>query len=223
MMSVTDVTTPEAAVPTAEDALRALGESVAKALPGVVGSVVAFGELTVEVEAAHLPDALRTLRDDPAFGFVSFIDLCGADYPGREKRFDVVVHLLSPRHNRRIRVKAQTDESTPVPTSIPVFPAANWFEREAYDLYGILFEGHPDLRRLLTDYGFQGHPLRKDFPLTGFVELRYDDELKRVVYEPVKLMQEYRSFDFLSPWEGMDSAIPGDEKAGVARDKDAKP
>jgi NADH-quinone oxidoreductase subunit C len=214
MMSVTDVTTPEAAVPTAEDALRALGESIAKALPGaVVGSVVAFGELTVEVEAARLPDALRTLRDDPAFGFVSFIDLCGADYPGREKRFDVVVHLLSPRHNRRIRVKAQTDEMTPVPTSIPVFPAANWFEREAYDLYGILFSGHPDLRRILTDYGFEGHPLRKDFPLTGFVEVRYDDEQKRVVYEPVRLPQEFRQFDFLSPWEGTDYVLPGDEKA----------
>ncbi len=122
-----------------------------------------------------------------------------------------------------IRDSIKTDEASPVPSIVGVFPAANWFEREAYDLYGILFEGHPDLRRLLTDYGFQGHPLRKDFPLTGFVELRYDDELKRVVYEPVKLMQEYRSFDFLSPWEGMDSAIPGDEKAGVARDKDAKP
>jgi NADH-quinone oxidoreductase subunit C len=213
-MSVTDVATPEAAVPTADDALRALGESIAMALPGaVLGSVVAFGELTVDVQADRLPDALRTLRDDPALGFVSFIDLCGVDYPGREKRFDVVVHLLSPRHNRRIRVKAQTDESTPVPTSIPVFPAANWFEREAYDLYGILFSGHPDLRRILTDYGFEGHPLRKDFPLTGFVEVRYDDEQKRVVYEPVRLPQEFRQFDFLSPWEGTDYVLPGDEKA----------
>lgn len=138
----------------------------------------------------------------------------------------MVYHLLSPWHNRRIRVRVTTDEETPVPSVVGVFPAANWFEREAYDLYGILFSGHPDLRRLLTDYGFEGHPLRKDFPLTGFVELRYDDELKRVVYEPVKLMQEYRSFDFLSPWEGMDTAIPGDEKAGEApraSDKDAKP
>ena len=128
-------------------------------------------------------------------------------------------------HNRRLRLRVfAPDDAFPVLSSVvDLWPVANWFEREAYDLYGILFEGHPDLRRLLTDYGFQGHPLRKDFPLTGFVELRYDDELKRVVYEPVKLMQEYRSFDFLSPWEGMDSAIPGDEKAGVARDKDAKP
>ncbi|MFO1152019.1 MAG: NADH-quinone oxidoreductase subunit C [Alsobacter sp.] len=213
-MSVTDVTPSEAAVPSADDALRALGDSIAKAVPGgVVGSGVAFGELTIEVEAARLPETLRILRDDPAFGFVSFIDLCGADYPGRERRFDVVVHLLSPRHNRRIRVKARTDEMTPVPTSIPVFPAANWFEREAYDLYGILFSGHPDLRRILTDYGFEGHPLRKDFPLTGFVEVRYDDEQKRVVYEPVRLPQEFRQFDFLSPWEGTDYVLPGDEKA----------
>jgi NADH-quinone oxidoreductase subunit C len=213
-MSVTDVPAPEAAAPTADDVLRELGESISGALPGaVIGSTVAFGELTIEAEAARLPDVLRTLRDDPAFGFVSFIDLCGADYPGREKRFDVIVHLLSPRHNRRIRVKAQTDEMTPVPTSIPVFPAANWFEREAYDLYGILFSGHPDLRRILTDYGFEGHPLRKDFPLTGFVEVRYDDEQKRVVYEPVRLPQEFRQFDFLSPWEGTDYVLPGDEKA----------
>ena len=137
----------------------------------------------------------------------------------------MVYHLLSPWQNRRIRVRVKTDEATPVPSAVTVFPAANWFEREAYDLYGILFSGHPDLRRILTDYGFEGHPLRKDFPLTGFVELRYDDELKRVVYEPVKLMQEFRSFDFLSPWEGMDTAIPGDEKAGEAKrpEKDAKP
>jgi NADH-quinone oxidoreductase subunit C len=151
------------------------------------------------------------------------IDICGVDYPDREQRFNVVYHLLSPWLNHRIRVRIATDETKPVPSVIALFPCANWFEREAYDLYGILFEGHPDLRRLLTDYGFQGHPLRKDFPLTGFVELRYDDELKRVVYEPVKLQQEYRSFDFLSPWEGMDTAIPGDEKAGEAPDKNEAP
>jgi NADH-quinone oxidoreductase subunit C len=153
------------------------------------------------------------LRDDPACRFISFIDLCGADYPGREKRFDVVYHLLSPVHNTRIRIKAETDETTLVPSIVDVFPAANWFEREAYDLYGILFSGHPDLRRILTDYGFDGHPLRKDFPMTGFVEVRYDDEQKRVVYEPVKLQQEFRNFDFLSPWEGTDYVLPGDEKA----------
>ena len=159
---------------------------------------------------------IEILRDDPHCRFGCLIDICGVDYPEREKRFDIVYHLLEPlaepshprahqRPTRRRRCRARS-----------LFPAANWFEREAYDLYGILFSGHPDLRRLLTDYGFEGHPLRKDFPLTGFVELRYDDELKRVVYEPVKLMQEYRSFDFLSPWEGMDTAIPGDEKAGEA-------
>jgi NADH-quinone oxidoreductase subunit C len=167
--------------------------------------------------------ALTTLRDDPAFLFEVLIDICGVDYPEREERFDVVYHLLSPWLNHRLRVRVKTDAAHPVPSLIGLFPAADWFEREAYDLYGILFSGHPDLRRLLTDYGFQGHPLRKDFPLTGFVELRYDDELKRVVYEPVKLMQEYRSFDFLSPWEGMDTAIPGDEKAGDADSRNGEP
>ena len=147
---------------------------------------------------------------------MSIIDICGADYPQREKRFDVVYHLLSPRQNKRIRVKVETDEETPVPSVVSVYPGADWFEREAYDLYGILFSGHPDLRRLLTDYGFEGHPLRKDFPLTGFVEVRYDDEAKRVVYEPVELKQEFRNFDFMSPWEGTDYVLPGDEKAGKA-------
>ena len=156
---------------------------------------------------------LTFLRDDPQCQFISFIDICGADYPQREKRFDVVYHLLSPRQNMRIRVKVETDEDTPVPSVTGVFPGADWFEREAYDLYGILFSGHPDLRRLLTDYGFEGHPLRKDFPLTGFVEVRYDDEAKRVVYEPVELKQEFRIFDFMSPWEGTDYVLPGDEKA----------
>jgi NADH-quinone oxidoreductase subunit C len=189
----------------------------------LLASQVTLGELAIEVERDAIPHVIQLLRDDQLCRFGSLIDICGVDYPEREERFDVVYHLLSPWLNHRIRVRARTDAAHPVPSIVGVFPAANWFEREAYDLYGILFEGHPDLRRLLTDYGFQGHPLRKDFPLTGFVELRYDDELKRVVYEPVKLMQDYRSFDFLSPWEGMDSAIPGDEKAGEARDKDREP
>jgi NADH-quinone oxidoreductase subunit C len=194
--------------------------------PALIASEVALGEVSVEVDREQLVPTLEFLRDNPNCRFDCLIDICGVDYPQRERRFDVVYHLLSPWHNRRIRMRVKTDEATPVPSAVGVFPAANWFEREAYDLYGILFSGHPDLRRLLTDYGFEGHPLRKDFPLTGFVELRYDDELKRVAYEPVKLMQEYRSFDFLSPWEGMDTAIPGDEKAGEAPlpvDEDAKP
>ena len=156
---------------------------------------------------------VRFLRDDPRLAFINLTDVCGVDWPQREKRFDVVYHFLSPRQNMRIRVKVATDEATPVPSITPVFPGADWFEREAYDFYGILFTGHPDLRRILTDYGFEGHPLRKDFPLTGYVEVRYDDEQKRVVYEPVKLAQEFRDFDFLSPWEGTDYVLPGDEKA----------
>lgn len=176
-------------------------------------SVVAYGELTITVEPDDLIGVLNFLRRDAQCQFASFIDASGADYPSRAKRFDVVYHLLSPRQNQRIRVKINTDEETPVPSATDVFPGADWFEREAYDLYGILFTGHPDLRRLLTDYGFEGHPLRKDFPLTGFVEVRYDDEAKRVVYEPVELKQEFRSFDFMSPWEGTDYVLPGDEKA----------
>jgi NADH-quinone oxidoreductase subunit C len=191
-----------------------LGDEVRAALgEAVQDSVIAYGELTILVEASRIVEVVSRLCDDPALRFVSFIDLCGADYPGREKRFDVVYHLLSPYKNRRIRIKIETDEVTPVPSIIDVFPAANWFEREAYDLYGILFSGHPDLRRILTDYGFEGHPLRKDFPLTGFVEVRYDEEQGRVVNEPVKLQQEFRNFDFLSPWEGTDYVLPGDEKA----------
>jgi NADH-quinone oxidoreductase subunit C len=194
------------------EALQALGERIAAAHPGAMPSV-RFGELTVEIEAAKIVTVLNYLRTDPECRFVCFIDICGADYPEREKRFDVVYHLLSPYKNHRIRVKVQTDERTPVPSAVSVFPAADWFEREAYDLYGILFSDHPDLRRILTDYGFSGHPLRKDFPLTGLVEVRYDDEVKRVVYEPVKLVQEFRSFDYLSPWEGTEYVLPGDEKA----------
>lgn len=174
---------------------------------------IAAGELTLVVEAGAIATVLTTLRDNSAFRFEVLIDICGVDWPAREKRFEVVYHLLSPRLNQRVRVKLDADEDTAVPSVIGVFPAANWYEREAYDMYGILFTGHPDLRRLLTDYGFQGHPLRKDFPLTGYVEVRYDDEAKRVVYEPVKLVQEFRSFDFESPWEGAHTILPGDEKA----------
>lgn len=172
-----------------------------------------FGELTVTVARDDIVKAMTTLRDDPAFLFEVLIDICGVDYPARPERFDVVYHLLSPRRNLRLRVKVTTDEDHPVPSLVDVFPAANWFEREAYDMYGILFSGHPDLRRLLTDYGFEGYPLRKDFPLTGYVEVRYDDAQKRVVYEPVRLNQEFRSFDFESPWEGTNYVLPGDEKA----------
>ena len=174
---------------------------------------MSFGELTLHAESASINDVLTFLRDDVECKFVCFIDICGADYPTREKRFDVVYHLLSPTKNTRIRVKVQADEETQVPSAISVFPAANWYERETFDLYGILFSGHPDLRRILTDYGFSGHPLRKDFPVTGHVEVRYDDEAKRVVYEPVKLVQEFRQFDYLSPWEGTEYVLPGDEKA----------
>lgn len=194
--------------------LDALSGSVSSALgSAIVKSSIAFGELTVVVSRDEIVKVLTTLRDDPALQFEILIDICGVDYPERSERFDVVYHLLSPRKNHRIRVKLTTDEHTPVASAIPVFPAANWYERETYDMYGILFSGHPDLRRLLTDYGFQGFPLRKDFPLTGYVEVRYDDEKKRVVYEPVKLTQDFRKFDFESPWEGVDYVLPGDEKA----------
>ena len=198
-----------------DDALNELGAYLADRLgPALVSSQVALGELSIEVDREQLIPTLEFLRDDPNCRFGCLIDICGVDYPDREQRFDVVYHLLSPWHNRRLRVRVKTNGETPVPSAVSVFPAANWFEREAYDLYGILFSGHPDLRRLLTDYGFEGYPLRKDFPLTGFVEVRYDDQEKRVVYEPVRLNQEFRKFDFLSPWEGADyPVLPGDEKA----------
>ncbi len=197
-----------------EVGLKEIGEAIAAAQPAAVsGWGIAFGELTVTAHAAEIVDLVRFLRDDPRFGFINVTDVCGVDWPQREQRFDIVYHLLSPRQNMRIRVKVTTDAATPVPSITSVFPGADWFEREAYDLYGILFTGHPDLRRILTDYGFDGHPMRKDFPLTGFVEVRYDDERKRVVYEPVKLAQQFRDFDFLSPWEGTEYALPGDEKA----------
>ena len=197
-----------------DEGLKELGEHVAGKLErAVAGWEISYGELNVSVVRDQIIPALKFLRDDARCHFACLIDICGVDYPEREHRFDVVYHLLSPRQNTRIRLKTETDATTAVPSAVDVFPAANWFEREAFDLYGILFAGHPDLRRLLTDYGFQGHPLRKDFPLTGYVEVRYDDEAKRVVYEPVKLAQEFRSFDFLSPWEGADYILPGDEKA----------
>jgi NADH-quinone oxidoreductase subunit C len=196
------------------EAMNDLAEYLKEKLGARVESaVVAYGELTLNVAAGDIVEILTFLKRDVQCQFISIIDVCGADYPARLRRFDVVYHLLSPRQNIRIRVKVQTDEDTPVPSVTSVYPGADWFEREAYDLYGILFTGHPDLRRLLTDYGFEGHPLRKDFPLTGFVEVRYDDEVKRVVYEPVELKQEFRNFDFLSPWEGTDYVLPGDEKA----------
>lgn len=204
--------------PLTEDALAALGNEIVTSSTGAVaGAHVAYGELTLTGPANRIVEALTALRDQ--FGFHQLIDLCGVDYPDRAQRFDVVYHLLSPSKNLRVRVKVMTDENTPVPSICGVFPGANWFEREAYDLYGILFTGHPELRRLLTDYGFEGHPLRKDFPLTGFVEVRWDDEVKRVVYEPVRLAQEFRNFDFLSPWEGTDYTLPGDEKANAEAKK----
>ena len=196
-----------------DDALDTLGRTIAGALSSVTGHEVAFHELNVTVNARDIVSAMRFLRDDPRCLFWNLIDITAVDWPAREQRFDVVYHLLSPKHNVRIRVKASTDETTAVPSIIEVFPGADWLERETYDLYGIVFTGHPDMRRILTDYGFEGHPLRKDFPLTGFVEVRYDDELKRVVYEPVRLTQEFRNFDFLSPWEGTEYVLPGDEKA----------
>jgi NADH-quinone oxidoreductase subunit C len=198
-----------------DEMLQRLGETIADALGGsVIDRKVERGELTVTVAAADIVKVVTFLRDDERCRFVGIIDVTAVDWPSREKRFDVVYHFLSPTKNARIRVKLETDEATPVPSIIDVFPGANWYERETYDLYGVLFTGHPDLRRILTDYGFQGHPLRKDFPLTGFVEVRWDDEQKRVVYDKVRLAQEFRNFDFLSPWEGTDYVLPGDEKAG---------
>jgi NADH-quinone oxidoreductase subunit C len=196
--------------------LVALGETIKAALPGAVTGVsVAFDELTLAIDVKRIVEIATHLKTDLTLRFVSFIDMTAVDYPGREKRFDVVWFFLSPTLNTRVRLRAEADETTQVPSIIEVFPGADWFERECYDLYGVIFSGHPDMRRILTDYGFDGHPLRKDFPLTGFVEVRYDDQEKRVLYEPVRLNQEFRNFDFLSPWEGADYPIlPGDEKAG---------
>ncbi|TCN28252.1 NADH-quinone oxidoreductase subunit C [Sinorhizobium americanum] len=196
------------------EALNELATYLREARGALIADVaMKYGELTLTTTAEKVIELLTFLRDDPRCGFVSFIDVCGVDYLQRPERFDVVYHLLSPRQNLRVRVKVATGDGEPVPSATSVYPGADWFEREAYDMYGILFTGHPDLRRILTDYGFEGYPLRKDFPLTGFVEVRYDDEVKRVVYEPVELRQEFRNFDFLSPWEGTEYVLPGDEKA----------
>ena len=196
-----------------DEPLKAFGDKVAAALPGaVLESKFEYGELSLTVDSAHLLDALKFARDDAEGQFGCFVDISATDYPEREKRLEVVYHVLSLKLNRRLRFKVQTDEDSPVPSAVSVYAGADWFEREAYDLVGVLFDGHPDLRRLLTDYGFEGHPLRKDFPMTGFVEVRYDDEEKRVRNEPVTLNQEFRKFDFLSPWDGP-GTLPGDEKA----------
>jgi NADH-quinone oxidoreductase subunit C len=191
-----------------------IGKEISAALPGaVLGQTVALDQLTLEIAADDIVRTLTFLRDDPNYAFAVLIDICGVDWPQRARRFDVVYHLLSLAQNRRIRLKVQTDEETPVPSAVGVYPAANWYERETFDMYGITFADHPDMRRLLTDYGFSGYPLRKDFPLTGYVEVRYDEEAKRVVYQPVELVQEFREFDFMSPWEGARYVLPGDEKA----------
>ena len=198
------------------EALNTLGEKIVAGLAGsAIGHSIAFDQLTVAVQAEKIVEIVKYLRDEPSLRFINITDVTAVDYPGREKRFDVIYHFLSPTLNTRIRLRAEADETTQVPSIIEVFPGADWFERETYDLYGVIFVGHPDMRRLLTDYGFEGHPLRKDFPTTGFVEVRYDDQEKRVLYEPVRLNQEFRKFDFLSPWEGADyPVLPGDEKAG---------
>lgn len=197
-----------------QSGLDEIGDYIRAKLPtATINASIEYDELTIEIRRADCLGLMKVLRDDPQLRFTCIIDICGVDHPERENRFDVVYHFLSVTQNMRIRVRLETDETTPVPSITGFFPGATWFEREAYDMFGIIFEGHPDLRRLLTDYGFQGYPLRKDFPTTGFVEVRYDDTEKRVIYEPVKLAQEFRSFDFQSPWEGTDYILPGDEKA----------
>jgi NADH-quinone oxidoreductase subunit C len=204
--------------------LAQLGDKLAGALgSALIERKLVVGELTLAVAPDRILDVLKHLRDDPECDFKILVDLCGNDWPRREKRFDVVYHLLSLTRNMRIRVKAMLGEGEAIKSAIALYPAAGWFEREAFDMYGIAFEDNPDLRRILTDYGFSGYPLRKDFPLTGFVELRYDEELKRVVYQPVQLVQEFRDFDFMSPWEGAPHILPGDEKAAPAADAGKKP
>ncbi|MEQ8750261.1 MAG: NADH-quinone oxidoreductase subunit C [Amphiplicatus sp.] len=194
--------------------LTELGEHIAAQIDQDLKSwKVEYGELTLDVVAPRIVHVLKFLRDDALCKFIQLIDLAGVDYPGRQKRFDVVYHLLSLHNNQRIRVKAAVGESETIPSIIDVYPSANWFEREAFDFFGIVFSGHPDLRRILTDYNFEGYPLRKDFPLTGHVEVRYDDQRKSVIYEPVSLVQDYRNFDYMSPWEGAKYVLPGDEKA----------
>jgi NADH-quinone oxidoreductase subunit C len=195
-------------------ALKELGETIVAALdPDVASSEVTRGQLTIHARRGAIEKVLTYLHDDANCQFSMLVDLTAVDWPERDERFEVVYHLLSLKQNQRIRVKVTTDEDSPVPSVAGVFPCATWFEREVWDMYGVFFSDNPDLRRILTDYGFEGHPLRKEFPLTGYVEVRYDDEQKRVVYEPVKLTQDFRTFDFLSPWEGMTRTLPGDEKA----------
>ena len=202
----------------ANQALQELGDSLLAALPGgAVTFEIVRNEAILWAEAAAIVKVMTTLRDDEKYLFKLLVDVCGVDYPDREQRFEVVYNLLSLKHNLRLRAKVAAAEDQPVPSIAALYSAAGWFEREAWDLYGIYFADHPDLRRILTDYGFEGHPLRKDFPLTGYVEVRYDEEEKRVVYQPVQLVQEFRTFDFLSPWEGVKYVLPGDEKAGEAK------
>mgnify|MGYP001394230576 FL=1 len=200
-------------------ALQELGGYIQSQLPNdVLEQWTANSELNVVVRSEGIARTMKFLRQDPNCLFEMLVDVCGVDYPERQERFEVVYNLLSLRHNQRVRVKLTVDEGVAVPSVHDIFPSASWFERECWDMYGVFFTGHPDLRRLLTDYGFDGHPFRKDFPLTGYVEVRYDDEERRVVYEPVKLTQAFRSFDFLSPWEAMTRSLPGDEKATVEED-----
>ncbi len=195
------------------DALFELGEMIAMAQPEAVREHgVAHGELTVIASIGGLRGLIGHLRDNTACAFTTLIDITAIDWPGREHRFDLVYHFLSMPQNQRVRVKVAVEEEQIVPSITDLHPSANWFEREVFDMYGIMFSGHPDLRRILTDYGFRGHPLRKDFPTTGYTEVRYDETSKRVVYEPVKLVQDYRQFDFMSPWEGAEYILPGDEK-----------
>ena len=205
------------------DDLQALGAHIASVQSQSVQSTeVTYGELTIYGVRDHIVELLRFLSVDSQCKFETLIDLAGVDYPDRSERFEIVYHLLSMRLNQRVRIKISTAEDDPVPSIVDVYPSADWYEREAFDMYGIAFSGHPDLRRILTDYGFEGHPMRKDFPLTGHVEVRYDDLEKRVVYEPVALTQEYRDFDFLSPWEGMNTLVPGDEKATPVPEEEAE-
>lgn len=198
------------------EALKELGAQIEAKRPDcVVAWEVSFGELNIDVTPSNIAGLVEFLKSDPNCKFSTLVDITAVDYPERGKRFDVVYHFLSMYRNQRIRLRAAVREDEMVPSIVNVHPSANWFEREVYDMFGILFSGHPDLRRLLTDYGFRGYPLRKDFPTTGYTEVRYDDAQKRVVYEPVKLVQEYRQFDFMSPWEGAEYILPGDEKEGA--------
>jgi NADH-quinone oxidoreductase subunit C len=200
------------------EALQELGATIELKRPDcVAGWSVERGELTVDVALPNIVGFVEYLRKDPNCRFSTLVDITAVDYPGRAKRFDVIYHFLSMYQNQRIRLRVQAREDDLVPSITPVHPSANWFEREVFDMFGLLFSGHPDLRRILTDYGFRGHPLRKDFPTTGYTEVRYDEEQKRVVYEPVSLVQEYRQFDFMSPWEGADYILPGDDKAEGAK------